>query len=89
MKLVLKLIMQSYEMAAEPAGARRAMVAVGVKVLAAALYVTMFLLHVIRVSGGEAKGRCHQGAPAPLAALALVVEEVGVHAYDADPMQRP
>ena len=75
-KLVLKLIMQSYEMASAPAGARRAMVAVGVKVLAAALYVTMFLLHVIRVSGGEAKGRCHQGAPAPLAALALVVKEV-------------
>ena len=75
-KLVLKLIMQSYEMASAPAGARRAMVAVGVKVLAAALYVTMFLLHVIRVSGGEAKGRCHQCAPAPLAALALVVKEV-------------
>ena len=58
-KLVLKLIMQSYEMASAPAGARRAMVAVGVEVLAAALYVTMFLLHVIRLSGGEAKGRGH------------------------------
>jgi len=86
-KLVLKLIMQSYEMASAPAGARSAMVAVGVELLAAALHGTDFLPGVIRLSGGEAKGRCHQGAPAPLAALALVVEEVGVHAYDADPLR--
>ena len=47
-KLVLKLIMQSYVMASEPACARSAMVALVVEPLAAAL-----------------------------------VEEVGVHAYDA------
>jgi len=61
-------------------------------VVGAALHGTAFLRDVIRLPGGEpgeAKGRRHQGAPAPLAALALVVEEVGVHAYDADPLQRP
>jgi hypothetical protein len=84
-KLVLKLIMQSYDMASEPACARSATVALVVEPLAAALHGTAFLRDVIRLSGGEAKGRCHQGAPAPLAALALVVEEVGVHADDADP----
>ena len=58
-KLVLKLIMQSYEMASAPAGARGAMMSLVVELLAAALYLTTFLLHVIRLSGGEAKGRCH------------------------------
>ena len=63
-------------MASAPAGARSAMVSLVVEQRAAALHVTVFLLDVIRLSGGEAKGRCHQGAPAPLAALALVVKEV-------------
>ena len=62
-KLVLKLIMQSYEVASAPAGARSAMVSLGVEQCAASLHVTVFLLDVIRLSGGEAKGRCHQGAP--------------------------
>jgi len=77
----LKLIMQSMDVASQPACARRAMVAMVVEqvVAAAALHGTAFLRDVIRLPGGEAKGRRHQGAPAPLAALALVVEEVGVH----------
>jgi hypothetical protein len=91
-KLGLKLmIMQSMDVAFQPACARRAMVAMVVEhvVVGAALHGTAFLRVVIRLPGGEAKGRRHQGAPAPLAALAQVVEEVGVHAYDADPLQRP
>jgi len=39
-KLVLKLIMQSYEVASAPAGARSAMVALVVEQRAAALHVT-------------------------------------------------
>ena len=58
-KLVLKLIMQRDEVATAPAGARGAMVSMGVELLAAAPYLTTFLLHVIRLSGGEAKGRGH------------------------------
>jgi len=87
----LKLIMQSMDVASQPACARRAMVAMVVEpiVVGAALHGTEFLRDVIRLPGEEAKCRRHQGASAPLAALALVVEEVGVHANDADPLQRP
>ena len=77
----LKLIMQSMDVASQQARAYRTMVAMVVEhvVAAPALHGTAFLRDFIRLPGGEAKGRRHQGAPAPLAALALVVEEVGVH----------
>jgi len=65
------------------------MVAVVVKPLAAAPHVAEGQRVVVRVQGGEAERPRHQGAPAPLSALALVVEEVGVYADDADPLQRP
>jgi hypothetical protein len=86
---VTRVVASIYVVASEPACARSAMVALVVEPLVAALHGTEFQRVVIRLRGGEAKGRLHQGAPAPLAALALVVKEVGVHADDADPLQRP
>ena len=58
-KLVLKLIMQSYEVASAPAGARSAMVALVVEPLVTALHGTEFQRVVIRLGcRGEAKSKC-------------------------------
>jgi len=55
-KLVLKLIMQRDEVATAPAGARGAVVSVVVERLAAALYLTTFLLHVTPPPWPRAQG---------------------------------
>jgi len=54
----------------------------------AALHGTDFLLVMVRLQGGQAKCHRHHGVPAQLASLARVVEEVGLHADDADPLTR-
>ena len=75
-------------MAAKHASARRPMMSFVVELARTAMHRTPFKLPVCRWwVDRHPESRRHQSAPPPLATTTPIVEEVGVHAYDTNPLQ--